>query len=120
MLRPPRQVTPDQNKAQASRVFVNWMSQQSLAWATAGMVPARKSVREDPKFADMGAVTEFAKQLDYVNFATGVPGLQDTEQVRNAAVSEAMLGKKDIATALGEGAEKANQILADNKKKYGG
>jgi multiple sugar transport system substrate-binding protein len=116
----PRQVQADQNKAQASRVFVNWMSQQSLAWATAGMVPARASVRQDPKFAEMGAVTEFAKELDYVNFATGVPGLQDTEQVRNAAVSEAMLGKKDIATALGEGAEKANKILADNKKKYGG
>ena len=116
----PRQVQADQNKAQASRVFVNWMSQQSLNWATAGMVPARASVREDPKFAEMGAVTEFAKELDFVNFVPAVPGIQDVDPIRNAAVSEAMLGKKDIATALGEGAEKANQILADNKKKYGG
>ena len=116
----PRQVTPDQNKAQASRVFVNWMSQNSLEWATAGMVPARKSVREDPEFAKLGAVTEFAKELDFVNFVPAVPGIQDVDQIRNAAVSDAMLGKKDIASALGEAADKCNQILADNKKKYGG
>ena len=115
----PRQINPDANKAQASRVFVNWMSQHSLNWATAGMVPARKSVRDDPQFADLGAVTEFAKELDYVNFVPAVPGVQDIDQIRNAAVSEAMLGKKDIPTALGEGAEKANKILAANKAKYG-
>ncbi len=116
----PRQTQPDQNKAIASRVFVNWMSKQSLTWATAGMVPARKSVRESPEFAQLGAVTQFAKELDYVNFVPAVPGIQDIDQVRNAAVSEAVLGKKDIATALGEGAEKANKILAANAKKYGG
>ncbi|HET9871212.1 MAG TPA: ABC transporter substrate-binding protein [Propionibacteriaceae bacterium] len=116
----PRQKTRDENKLQASRVFVNWMSQQSLAWATAGMVPARKSVRESPEFAKLGAVTQFAKELDYVNFVPAVPGIQDIDPVRNAAVSEAMLGKKDIATALGEAAEKANKILAANAEKYGG
>src|SRR5829696_5773065 len=99
----PRQVQPDENKAIASRVFVNWMSQQSLTWATAGMVPARKSVRESPEFADLGPVTQFAKEVDFVNFVPAVPGIQDIDQVRNAAVSEAMLGKKDIAAALGEG-----------------
>ena len=67
----------------------------------------------------MGAVTEFAKELDYVNFVPAVPGVQDIDQIRNAAVSEAMLGKKDIAAALGEGAEKCNKILAANKEKYG-
>jgi multiple sugar transport system substrate-binding protein len=116
----PRQVQPDENKAIASRVFVNWMSQQSLTWATAGMVPARKSVRESPEFADLGAVTQFAKEVDFVNFVPAVPGIQDIDQVRNTAVSEAMLGKKDIATALGEGQDKANQILAANAKKYAG
>lgn len=115
----PRQINADANKAQASRVFVNWMSQNSLTWATAGMVPARKSVRDDPKFAKMGAVTQFAKELDYVNFVPAVPGIQDIDQIRNAAVSEAMLGKKDIATALGEAAAKCDKILAANKEKYG-
>jgi multiple sugar transport system substrate-binding protein len=116
----PRQVQPDENKAIASRVFVNWMSQQSLTWATAGMVPARKSVRESPEFADLGAVTQFAKEVDFVNFVPAVPGIQDIDQVRNTAVSEAMLGKKDIAAALREGQDKANQILAANAKKYAG
>lgn len=115
----PRQVQADANKAQASRVFVNWMSQQSLNWATAGMVPARKSVREDPKFAELGAVTQFAKEIDYVNFVPAVPGVQDVSPEFDKAVSLAMLGKQDIASALGEGAAKANKILEANKKKYG-
>ena len=33
--------TPDENKSIAARVFVNWISQQSLEWAKAGQVPAR-------------------------------------------------------------------------------
>ena len=72
----PRQINADENKAIASRVFVNWISQQSLTWADAGMVPARNEVREDPEFAEMGAVTEFAKELDYIRFVPPIPGVQ--------------------------------------------
>jgi len=115
----PRQVKPDANKANASRVFVNWLSQQSLLWATAGMVPARKTVRESPEFAKLGAVTQFAKEIDYVNFVPAVPGIQDIDPIRDAAVSSAVLGRKPIADALREGADKANKILEANKKKYG-
>ena len=42
--------TPDENKSQAARVFLNWISQQSLEWAKAGQVPARNAVRESAEF----------------------------------------------------------------------
>lgn len=114
----PRQVKPNENKAIASRVFVNWISQQSLAWADAGMVPARKSVRESAEFKTLGAVNEFAKEVDYIKFVPPIPGVNDVMPEWTAAVSKAMLGKQDVAAALGEAAGRANKILAANAKKY--
>ena len=109
----------DEDKAQASRVFLNWLSKNSLGWADAGQVPARNDVREDPGFADKGQVVEFAKQLDYIRFTPPVPGISDAFVDWAPAVSLAMLGKKDTATALGEAAEKGQRILEQNKEKYG-
>jgi len=116
----PRQINADENKAVASRVFVNWISQQSLSWADAGMVPARNEVRDTPEFAKKGAVTEFAKELEFIRFNPPIPGVRDQRPEWNIAVSEAMLGKQEIAAALAEGGQKDNKILAANKKKYGG
>ena len=116
----PRQLHPDKNKAEASRVFLNWMSQQSLNWADAGMVPARTSVRDSPEFKKKGAVTEFAKEIDYIHFVPPIPGVADVDAEWVTATSAAMLGKKPIDQALSEGAARANKILAANQKKYGG
>ena len=115
----PRQIQADQNKQRAARVFLNWISQQSLGWADAGMVPARNSVRDLPEFQEKGAVTEFAKELDFIKFNPPVPGVRDQRPEWNTAVSNAILGKQDIAAALAEGGRKANKILAANQKKYG-
>ena len=115
----PRQQTPDENKQIASRVFINSISQESLVWATAGMVPARISVLEDPEFATMGPVTQFAKEIDYIRFVPPIPGVNDVMPEWVTATSEAMLGKKPINEALPAAAEKANKILVANQKKYG-
>ncbi len=34
-----RQATEDDNKLQAAKVFIDWMSEKSAEWAGAGMVP---------------------------------------------------------------------------------
>jgi multiple sugar transport system substrate-binding protein len=115
----PRQIKPDENKAIASRVFVNWISQQSLNWADAGMVPARNQVRDSAGFKQKGLVNEFAKELEYIHFVPPIPGVADVDAEWVTATSNAMLGKQPIAQALSEGAQRANKILAANKKKYG-
>jgi multiple sugar transport system substrate-binding protein len=115
----PRQINPNKNKQVASRVFVNWISQQSIGWADAGMVPARTSVRDSAEFKALGAVTEFAKQVDYIHFVPPIPGVSDVDAEFTTACSNAMLGKQPIEQALGEAAVRANKILAANKKKYG-
>lgn len=114
-----KQATPDTNKLEASKVFINWISQRSLAWAEGGQVPARKSVRDDPKFAQIPHVDAFAKQVDYLHFAPAVPGIGDATATMDTAVNEAVLLKKEPAKALADAVARADKLLEQNKKKYG-
>ena len=47
-----------------------------------------------------------------------IPGVNDFIPEWESAVSDAMLGKKEIAAALSEAAGRADKILAANQKKY--
>ncbi|MVA76095.1 extracellular solute-binding protein [Auraticoccus sp. F435] len=114
----PVQRSADENKTKAARAFVNWIIQNSLAWADAGMVPARASVREMPEFAEKEEVNIFAQQLDYVRFLPPVPGISDIATEWATATSNIVAGKKGVQEALDEAAQKANRILAENQKKY--
>jgi multiple sugar transport system substrate-binding protein len=119
MIMPNNRGAADENKTKAARAFLYWLSTHSLDWADAGQVPARNDVREDPKFAEKGPVVEFAKQIDYLKFTPPVPGIADCFVDFAPAVSSALLGQKDTATALGEAAERGQRILEQNQEKYG-
>jgi multiple sugar transport system substrate-binding protein len=114
------QAAKDDNKFDASRVFIDWMSKQSATWAGAGMVPARKSVRES---ADVSSMTQapIAEAIDTMHFLPPVPGLGDVQaQTLEIAVNEATLLKKSPADALKDAAGKATTAMEANLKKYGG
>lgn len=114
----PTQKSADENKGQASRVFLNWISQQSLEWAKGGQVPARNSVRESPEFAELTHQAELAKQIDDLRFTPAVAGISDAMIEFDKAVNEITLGMKDVATTLNASSERANKILEANAKKY--
>jgi multiple sugar transport system substrate-binding protein len=114
------QASKDDNKFDASRVFIDWMSKQSATWAGAGMVPARKSVRES---ADVESMTQapIAASIDSMHFLPPVPGLGDVQaQTLEIAVNEATLLKRSPADALTDAAGKATTAMEANLKKYGG
>ncbi len=114
-----KQGAADENKLQASKVFIDWMSQHSAEWAGAGMIPARKSVREEAAVTDstQGPVAE---KIDTMKFLPPVPGLGDVQaQTLEIAVADAVLGKKQPAEALKSAASKASQLMEENLKKYG-
>ena len=70
------------------------MSQHSADWAGAGMIPARKSVREEASVTDstQGPVAE---KIDTMKFLPPVPGLGDVQaQTLEIAVADAVLGKQ--------------------------
>jgi len=109
----------DENKVQASKVFINWISQKSAEWAKAGQVPARKSVRESQEFQSLEEQSTLAKQVDYVHFVPPEPGIGDVQvQSFDQAVNEAVLLTKEPKAALDEAAGKADQLLQENREKY--
>jgi multiple sugar transport system substrate-binding protein len=114
------QAAKDDNKFEAGRVFIDWMSKKSAEWAGAGMIPARKTVRES---ADVTAMTQapVAEKIDSMKFLPPVPGLGDVQaQTLEIAVNEATLLKRSPADALKDAAAKATTAMEANLKKYGG
>lgn len=116
----PTQRTADENKAVASKVFVNWISQQSIEWAKGGQVPARNSVRDSAEFKGLTEQAELAKQVDYLHFPPPIPGIGDAGAEFDKALNEIILGGKDVATTLKSSAERATKVLEANAKKYQG
>jgi multiple sugar transport system substrate-binding protein len=115
-----KQATQDQNKGQASRVFIDWISKHSADWAGAGMIPARKSVRDTAAVVNspQGAI---AKQIENLRFLPPVPGLGDVQsQTLEVAVANAVLLKQTPDAALKEAAAKATKLMEANKAKFGG
>ncbi|MET0418089.1 MAG: ABC transporter substrate-binding protein [Actinoplanes sp.] len=115
-----KQKATDENKLTAGKVFINWISQQSLEWAKGGQVPARKEVRESAEFKALPEQAALAEQIDYVRYPPSVPGIGDAFNALNTAINEAVLLRKEPAKALNDAVARTNQILEQNRKKYGG
>jgi multiple sugar transport system substrate-binding protein len=115
------QAQKDPNKLQAAKVFIAWISEHSIDWAKAGQIAARASVRDSAEFQQLEVQNIAAQQLDHVKFPPAVPGIGEiTAPTFELAVNEAVLGKKSPKQALDDATQKANELLAANKKKYGG
>ena len=115
----PTRKTPDANKDQASRVFLNWISQHSLEWAKGGQVPARNSVRESAEFKALKGQATLAEQINDLVFPPAVPGIGDAGAEFDKALNEIILGQKDVKATLDTGVARATKILEANAKKYG-
>lgn len=114
-----RQRQQDDNKIQASKVFINWISEKSIEWAKAGQVPARNSVRESEEFAALTEQAALAEQVPDLHFVPPVPGIGDVQPTTfDQAVNEAVLGKKEPKAALDEAASRADKLLEENRQKY--
>jgi multiple sugar transport system substrate-binding protein len=100
-------------------VFIDWISKKSAEWAGAGMIPARKSVRETAAVTN-STQGPIAKDIAVLKFLPPVPGLGDVQaQTLEIAVSNAVLGKQEPAAALKDAAGKASKLMEANKKKFG-
>lgn len=115
-----RQSEEGSDERQASQVFISWMIENSARWAEAGPVPARLSQLESPEFQELEAQSVFAEQLPYARFYPAVAGAIDVQQeALYPALSDALLLITDPQTALDEAANYANELLAENRERYG-
>jgi multiple sugar transport system substrate-binding protein len=116
----PRQAQVDENKVNAAKVFIAWMSENSGEWAQAGMIPARQSVR-DSGVLDGTVQAPIAEQIDSMRFLPPVPGLGPVQaETLEIAVSDAILGKASVEEALSREADRATKLMEENAERFGG
>jgi multiple sugar transport system substrate-binding protein len=113
------QAADDDDRANAGKTFIGWMSDQSAAWSKAGMIPARNSAREEKEFTD-SVQYGIKDQIDALHFLPPVPGLGDVQpDTLEVAVQEGVLGKRPAEQALSDAASKATQLMKQNQEKFG-
>jgi len=114
-----KQAQQDDNKLNAAKTFIDWMSKHSGDWAGAGMIPARKSVRDSSAVKDSTQAPVAAK-IESMHFLPPIPGVADISgQTIEIAVADAVLGKQSPQAALSASAKKATAQMEANLKKYG-
>jgi maltose-binding protein MalE len=72
----------------------------SLAWAGAGQVAARRSVRERDEFKKLHVQYAFSKQIDYALYPPKTPSILEFFLHLDAAVDRAVRGYQSPAEAL--------------------
>jgi multiple sugar transport system substrate-binding protein len=97
--------------SEASKRFIRFISDNSVEWADAGQVPARKSAREDPKFKQMQVQYAFSTQLDDVMYPPKTPSIAELQLHVNLAVEKALRGRSTAEEALKEANENYRHYL---------
>jgi multiple sugar transport system substrate-binding protein len=114
-----KQAAEDENKAQAGKVFIAWMSEHSADWAGSGMIPARLSVREGGAL-DGQPQAVIAEHIDAMRFLPPVPGLGGVQaEALEPAVANAVLGETDVQDALSKAADQATELMKRNRESFG-
>lgn len=114
-----RQRTFDPDRLAATYTFLSWISANSIGWAGAGPVPARRDVVESAEFAELQAQSAVAEALPDVRFYPLVPGIFEVQStILYPAISDVLLGHADPKEALDEAAARAAYLLEENRQKY--
>lgn len=96
-----RKGLPARSREAAVR-FIRYLSSRSLAWADAGQVPARNSVRHTDAFRAMAVQYQMSLQLPYVQYPPRTPILFELQGEVDTAVERALRGRATPAQALAE------------------
>ena len=113
------QAAEDENLSNASKMFISALSQESSQWASAAMIPARNSAREEAAYTDAPQAV-LDDYLENLHFLPAVPGVADTiADTVEVAVNEVILGKTPVEEALAKYQDAATQLLQENQEKYG-
>lgn len=110
----PKQRRIDPKRLEASLTFLNWITlpPQNLFWTGAGGLPTQPLVAADPSFEGNPMKPVFAT-LANVQPTSGYPWVAQVRGSLDAAVGDAMLGKKTPKKALDDGVAEANQLIKE-------
>jgi len=114
--------TEDPATQAAAAMWIKWLSDNSEAWAAAGQVPARQSVRNDPNLASVAApISQVAESVNMVVFPAQAPGLEPALWDQFGPVVNAYLAGDvtDLQAALDEANAKSQQVMDENVTTFG-
>lgn len=113
----PRQ--DDENKLNAAKVFISWMSEHSGDWAGAGMIPARQSVRDSGVLDDVPQAP-IVEKIDSMRFIPTTPGIGTVQsETLEIAVAEGVLGNGSPDSIMGDAASRATTLMEENLATFG-
>ena len=116
-----RQQKTDDNRTQASKAFIDYISSRSQEWANSGMIPARNTERQKPEVQKLPQLAIVKDGVDVFRYSPSVPGLGDVQaQTLEKAVNKGVLGQLSPKQALAEAQSAATKLLEENRKKFGG
>lgn len=114
-----RQREFDADRVAAVVTFLRWIMANSIGWASAGPVPARLPVLQQPEFAELKAQSHVAEGVEDIRFYPLIPGITEVQTtVLYPAVGDALLGQTSPADALAAATEQASYLLEENLTKY--
>jgi multiple sugar transport system substrate-binding protein len=104
----------------AAGIFIQYLLDNSITWSRAGQIPASNSVRESSEFQNLAPQNAIGASVENAFFPPSVPGITDAFGPMGEAVSAVMSGEAtDIQAALDDAAQRANEILEENRRSYG-
>jgi multiple sugar transport system substrate-binding protein len=117
----PTQPDEDPCRDAAAGIFIRYILDNSVTWAQAGQLPANNAVRESEEFQAIEPQASIAAgSADFVFFPPSVPGITDAYGPLDEAIGALMTGSAtDVQAELDNAAERANQILEQNRQTYG-
>ncbi len=106
-------------KKDAAWRFIKFLSDNSLDWAVAGQIPARKKIRAKERFKKMEAQYIFSKQIPYLIYFPPVQTVTEVMESYGYAIDKAIRGRCSAKKALDQAAEEYNKTLARQKEMRG-
>jgi len=105
----PKQKKEDPAKVKAAAEFINYVTSNSLAWAKAGQIPAKNSVRDSADFKALKEQSAIAEQVPYLVFPPASPTYVDVWVPAEQGVNKALLGQMQPKQALDEAKDKGEK-----------
>jgi multiple sugar transport system substrate-binding protein len=101
---------------EASERFISYLSKHSLAWARAGQVPARISIRNSPEFKQLQVQYAFSKEVPYMIYPPRTPLLFELIQEIGQAVERVLRGEMTPQAALELANSNVEKAIARDKE----
>jgi ABC-type sugar transport system, periplasmic component len=109
LLAQPRGI-PDDAARDAWRLM-RYLSDQSLAWAAGGQVPARRDALNNAAFSQLAAPAQAARQLDYVVYEPMTPRGNALFPFADPAIEAFLIGRETPEEAFADADRRMEQVL---------